>query len=1037
MDGSVKKTIKLYLDGKEVGGSVNGIRAEVRKLTAEMNKLTIGTKEYEDRAQKIKQLNGLLDEHRRHIRGVREETNKTDGVMGNLMNSIKGKFGAMGNSILGGFDNILGGMKGSWMKFAGWIGAAVMAVKGAITAGKWFYEYSLEIEEAQRLTREFLGLQGQELTHAQSKISAIAKSMGKEYKEVLETVDALTAHFGVTTEEAINAIEDGIQAGGDLNGTLLSQIKQFGPAAKDAGNSVQDLVAMIVQTRSGIFNEDGMAMIQNAENKLRIMSATTAKSLDAIGISSKQMQADLESGQMSMFEAVQMVSAKLMELPQNSQEVGQAMKDVFGKTAANEGMAMVGAIADMSTNMEDLKSVTGEYGEQQREMIDAEAELTEKFENMFNIGQTGFTELTGQIKLYFIRALISVIDYTRKIVNWFIDLYNKSSYVRYSVALIGLAFKNVWNSAKSAINLIIDGFKHTVTMLKGWANIIKGIVTLDADTIERGVKQVFDVRPFLKEMAGDITSFYKSQGAAAADAFNQTFHGHLEPLPDTWGTGGGTSGGGSATTPAPVGGASDAGGAGGKGSKGGKAGKGTGKGNTNAAAQAAAEERKRINEAMAKVDKEFQEKANELKKKYMAGEIASQDEYNRKIEALEMDALTAKMNIAGLEEGQREKLRGQILDKQKKLYEQMMKVFETLASEEVEGTEKKMLDLSRSVEAELATMKTAFEQGLIDKQAYEDAVTRIEANAAKKRAEINEEAAKKEKELREKAYDEFVVARQKMGRRDHETDAQTAKAIRETRKEMLQGLLDDLTLSAEDRAAVEKELWEVEEEGYRETFSKVEEYVNQFATSMDNAMEGVFEKGLSGLKDFAKEVLKTVLDAVEKEILARQAAILAQSIAESSWAGIATAAAKTALIATAFAAAKAAISSWADGGYTGRGGKYEPAGTVHKGEYVLPQEAVNNPAFAPLLNVTEQARRAGTVGNLSGQAIAAAYGTRQYAPSSGSDVAVLRQCAAVIADLRERLDDPIVAQTYTVGRGGINRAQALVEKMEKNSNRKP
>ena len=32
---------------------------------------------------------------------------------------------------------------------------------------------------------------------------------------------------------------------------------------------------------------------------------------------------------------------------------------------------------------------------------------------------------------------------------------------------------------------------------------------------------------------------------------------------------------------------------------------------------------------------------------------------------------------------------------------------------------------------------------------------------------------------------------------------------------------------------------------------------------------------------------------------------------------------------------------WATGGYTGPGGKYEPAGVVHKGELVLPQEVVN------------------------------------------------------------------------------------------------
>ena len=35
------------------------------------------------------------------------------------------------------------------------------------------------------------------------------------------------------------------------------------------------------------------------------------------------------------------------------------------------------------------------------------------------------------------------------------------------------------------------------------------------------------------------------------------------------------------------------------------------------------------------------------------------------------------------------------------------------------------------------------------------------------------------------------------------------------------------------------------------------------------------------------------------------------------------------------------------GGYTGAGGKYEPAGIVHRGEYVLPKESVNQSTGLP------------------------------------------------------------------------------------------
>ena len=54
--------------------------------------------------------------------------------------------------------------------------------------------------------------------------------------------------------------------------------------------------------------------------------------------------------------------------------------------------------------------------------------------------------------------------------------------------------------------------------------------------------------------------------------------------------------------------------------------------------------------------------------------------------------------------------------------------------------------------------------------------------------------------------------------------------------------------------------------------------------------------------------------------------------------GGAVVAGETQLLAT--LATNKALAAFADGGYTGNGGKYEPAGIVHKGEYVFSQEDV-------------------------------------------------------------------------------------------------
>lgn len=49
-------------------------------------------------------------------------------------------------------------------------------------------------------------------------------------------------------------------------------------------------------------------------------------------------------------------------------------------------------------------------------------------------------------------------------------------------------------------------------------------------------------------------------------------------------------------------------------------------------------------------------------------------------------------------------------------------------------------------------------------------------------------------------------------------------------------------------------------------------------------------------------------------------------------------------------AARRRYESFAVGGYTGRGGKYEPAGVVHRGEYVIPKELVNQSTGLPYAN---------------------------------------------------------------------------------------
>lgn len=53
------------------------------------------------------------------------------------------------------------------------------------------------------------------------------------------------------------------------------------------------------------------------------------------------------------------------------------------------------------------------------------------------------------------------------------------------------------------------------------------------------------------------------------------------------------------------------------------------------------------------------------------------------------------------------------------------------------------------------------------------------------------------------------------------------------------------------------------------------------------------------------------------------------------------------------------IPQFAEGGFTGQGGKFDPAGIVHKGEYVVPKKMVESPKFSGTIRKLENARLRG------------------------------------------------------------------------------
>lgn len=488
--------------GKELQKKINEITTEIKTAEAETQRFYRNVGNYEGAIRNALGLNGKFATS---FMGLKDAGN--GNIMAGAITSVK----AFGTTLLGLLTNP------AFIALAGIAGAGV--------AFKWFYDYNKGLAEATRLTREFTGLTGAALEDVRNSIQATADTFGKDYKETLQAVDSLMSQYHLSASDAIKVINDGFVAGADLSGNMLSQIQQYGAAFHDAGIQADEMVAIIAQTRSGIFSEGGLDLIQTANNRIRTMSKNVQTSLDNIGISSRQVEKDLASGTKSTFDIIQEISAKIKTLPQDSQAVGDVLKDVFGKTAANQGLQMVEMLDTMTTKMEDVKKVTGEYGELQEEQLAANKELNDVMSALFDQSQNGFETMIMQVKIFATKWLAAAIRQLINVTNRIIDVYNNSMMVRGAVQLVAVAFRGLSAIAKSVFMVILDGAKGVAKSFLGVGEVLEGIATLSWDKIKKGVSDTLTSMPkAIAEGFRDIKKGGSDLAGAFIDGWNGTVH---------------------------------------------------------------------------------------------------------------------------------------------------------------------------------------------------------------------------------------------------------------------------------------------------------------------------------------------------------------------------------------------------------------------------------------------------------------------------------------------------------------------------------
>lgn len=780
-------------------------------------------------------------------------------------------------------------------------------VAGAGMAFKWWFDYNKGLMEATRLTREFTGYTGEVLETMRNSIAATADTMGKDFNDVLATADNLMANFHLSGEQAMDVINKGFASGADLSGDMLQKIQQYAPTFHDAGISADQMVAIIQQTRSGIFSDKGLDIIDMASKKIREMSSGTASSLDAIGISSKQVQQELSNGTKSTFDVIQEVSKKMKDFGADSQQVGDVLKNVFGKQGAQAGIQLIEQLDTMSTSLDEVKKQTGAWGDVQLENIKLQKELNSYTSSMFDMSQKGFGSIIAQGKQFGTRVLIQILKGLFNCINYFIEWYNDSLLLRAAIANISMQFKVLWQVVKLVANLIIDSFKGMGRTAKGLLDILQGIVTFDLSKAQQGFSElVGGYIKTVKEGWGDIKNAGAGWGQALIDGYNSVVgKAKLQPLKLASADGGATSSeptnGNKGTTPAAKGSTTKGSTTNGKGST---TKTKTQRAKEEAEAKAEAERRKKqekeLQSQIALIQFQYNEQVMAAKKRYLAGMYDNERDYSNDLEQLEKDMVTRSIN-SYVEAGQ-------------------------IGAEKAQEMQAKLLDIMIKAKADLK-------------------------NQAK---EIVDEINKEFEEAEKKRRDADIMN----GGTGEEDDA----AKLERYKAFLQSKMDAYKDYAAVQEQLQKDLSDEEvkeqEEANKKKAALQEDQLKMMSDMIQTMGDGLsefFENEDKSLHSFLKSMLTSILDAIEIAVNAYYAQILAKEIASKSWGGVASAAALMVLIKAAFAGAKALVKGFSVGGYVqgaGTGTSDSIPARLSNGESVMTAKATS--MFSPILSAFNQ-----------------------------------------------------------------------------------
>ena len=347
----------------------------------------------------IDQLKTRLNAAKKDLSDVQSELNGSKfGQFGSVIDTIGHKLGLTTNA-----TELL--TSKTALMYSG-IGAGI-AIIGKATQ-EWA-AYNAELAKQDQITTVTTGLKDDDAKRMTDTMRALSDTYNVDFRDAINAANTLMSQFGVSGDEAIRLIKDGMKGMiyGD-GGKLLSMIQQYAPAFQSAGVSASQLVAVIHNSEGGIFTDQNMNAIVMGVKNIRLMTKSTSEALAKLGLDGQDMAKKMSDGSMTVFDALKLVASQLKNVDSNSQAAGEVMQTVFGRQGAMAGTNLAKAIEGLNTDLEQTKKQLGDVGDAYDELQTANEKLNTAIRDCFEYD--GWEQMATGIKSKLVTALATVLQ---------------------------------------------------------------------------------------------------------------------------------------------------------------------------------------------------------------------------------------------------------------------------------------------------------------------------------------------------------------------------------------------------------------------------------------------------------------------------------------------------------------------------------------------------------------------------------------------------------------------------------------------------